>query len=193
MRSITLLSLTAAVGLLLPRAGAADRYRVDPAHTSVAFSVRHMGISHVKGHFDEFTGTIGLDQGGIREADGTIQVKSINTGIEQRDQHLRSPDFFDAARYPVISFKTKRVEQDDGKTILIADFTLRGVTRELRLPVTRSGPVKDPQGKNRIGIEARATLNRRDYGLNFSGALQSGALLVGDEVTIEINAEATQL
>ena len=185
-----MLGLTTAACLLLLRANAADNYKIDPAHTSIGFSVRHMGVSNVKGHFDEFAGTIVLDNGAIKEANGTIQVKSVNTGIQQRDNHLRTAEFFDAAKYPVITFKTKRVEQSGDQTLLIADFTMRGVTKELRLPVTLSGPVKDPQGNTRIGLEAKTTLNRKDYGIQFNAAMETGGLLVGEEVALDINAEA---
>ncbi len=192
MRTKTLWGLAGAALLLLRCADAADNYKIDPAHTSVSFSVRHMGISNVKGHFDQFAGAIVMDNGVIKEASGTIQVKSVNTGIEKRDNHLRSADFFDAARYPVITFKTKRVEQSGEQTLLIADFTMRGVTKELRLPVKLSGPVKDPQGNSRIGLEARTTLNRKDYGMQFNAVMDTGGLLVGEEVGVEITAEATK-
>ena len=116
----------------------------------------------------------------------------MNTGIEKRDNHLRTADFFEAAKYPEITFKTKRVEKSGDQTILIGDFTMRGVTKELRLPVTLSGPVKDPQGNTRIGLEAKATVNRKDYGMKFNAVMETGGLMVGDEVTIEINAEAVK-
>jgi polyisoprenoid-binding protein YceI len=185
-----MLGLTTAACLLLLRANAADNYKIDPAHTSIGFSVRHMGVSNVKGHFDEFVGTIALDNGVIKEASGTIQVKSVNTGIQQRDNHLRTAEFFDAAKYPVITFKTKRVEQSGDQTLLVADFAMHGVTKELHLPVTLSGPVKDPQGNTRIGLEAKTTLNRKDYGIQFNAAMETGGLLVGEEVARDINAEA---
>jgi polyisoprenoid-binding protein YceI len=185
-----MLGFTAAVFLLLPGARAADTYKIDPAHSSLTFSVRHMGINNVKGRFDEFVGSMVTDEGVIKEATGTIQVKSINTGVQPRDNHLRSPAFFDAVQYPVIAFKTKSVENSGGQTTLIADFTMRGVTKELRLPVKLSGPVKDPQGNMRLGLEARTTLNRKDYGIQFGGTLGSGELLLGEEVALEINAEA---
>jgi polyisoprenoid-binding protein YceI len=192
MRNKTILGLTVAVFLLLPHAYAADTHKIDPAHTSVGFSVRHMGVSNVKGHFDEFAGSVVLDQGTVQAANATIQVKSINTGIERRDNHLRTADFFEAAKYPEITFKTKRVESNSDHTILIGDFTMRGVTKELRLPVTISGPVKDPQGNSRIGLEAKTTVNRKDYGMKFNAIMETGGLVVGDEVTIEINAEAVK-
>ena len=177
------------VALVLP-AIAADTYNVDPLHSSVTFSVRHMGINDVKGHFNEYKGSVVLDGDQIKDASGTIQVKSIDTGVQKRDDHLRTADFFDAAKYPTITFKTKRVEQSGEQTIVIADFTMRGVTKEVRLPVKLSGPIKDPDGAVRIGLQANAKLNRKDYGINFHQVLDNGVLGVGNEVVIEINAEA---
>lgn len=191
MRNLILSGLTT-VSLALAPAYAADHYKIDPAHTSIGFSVRHMGVSNVKGHFDDFTGSLVLDNGAIQEANGTIQVKSVNTGMERRDNHLRTSDFFDAAKYPTISFKTKRVEKSGDQTVLISDFTMRGVTKELKLPVTVSGPVKDPMGNTRLGIEAKTTVNRKDYGMQFNAVMETGGLVVGEEITIEINAEATK-
>ena len=189
VRNTVILGLTAA-SLAFSHATAADNYKIDPAHSSVGFSVRHMGVSNVKGHFDSFTGSLVLDNSSIQEATATIEVKSVNTGIEKRDNHLRTADFFEAAKYPQITFKSKKVEKSGDQTILIGDFTMRGVTKELRLPVTVSGPVKDPQGNTRIGLEAKTMVNRKDYGMKFNAAMETGGLMVGDEVTIEINAEA---
>jgi polyisoprenoid-binding protein YceI len=135
-----MLGLAATALFLAGTAAAAETYKVDPAHTSLAFSVRHLGINNVKGHFDEFAGMIVIDNGAIKEANCTIQVKSINTGVKQRDDHLRSADFFDAAKHAVIAFKTKSVEKGD-QIVLVADFTIRGVTKEVRLPVKLSGPI----------------------------------------------------
>jgi len=192
MQTKTIIGLTAAAFLALSHAIAADNYKIDPAHSSVGFSVRHMGVSNVKGHFDEFAGSLILDNGSIQEATATIQVKSLNTGIEKRDNHLRTADFFEAAKYPEITFKGKRVEKKGDQTVLIGDFTMRGVTKELQLPVTLSGPVKDPQGNSRIGLEAKATVNRTDYGMKFNAVMEAGGLMVGDDVTIDINAEAVK-
>jgi len=193
IRNKTIIGLTTASAVLaLSHATAADNYKIDPAHSSVGFSVRHMGVSNVKGHFDEFVGSLVLDNGSIQEATASIQVKSVNTGIEKRDNHLRTADFFEAAKYPEITFKTKRIEKNGEQTILIGDFTMRGVTKEVRLPVTLSGPVKDPQGYTRIGLEAKATVNRKDYGMKFNAVMETGGLMVGDEVTIEINGEAVK-
>ena len=185
-----MLSLVATSMPFAAMANAAENYKIDPAHTSLTFSVRHLGINSVKGHFDDFAGSIVIDGGEIKEATCTIQVKSITTGVKQRDDHLRTPDFFDAAKFPVMTFKSKRVEKNEGQLVLIADFTIRDVTKEIRLPIKLSGPVKDHQGATRIGFEAKITLNRKDYGINFNAALDTGAAVVGEEVAIEINAEA---
>jgi polyisoprenoid-binding protein YceI len=195
----TLASVAAAL-LLISSVHAADTYKIDPAHATITFSVRHLGINNVKGKFKEFEGSIVLDNGTITEASGTIQVKSVDTGVTQRDDHLRTVDFFDATNYPTITFKTKRIKKHrvigrrhnlwDGRMTMVADFTMHGVTKELKLSAKQSGPTKDPWGNVRIGLEATTKLNRNDYGINFHQVLETGALLVGKEIAIEINAEA---
>lgn len=192
MRTKVMIGFAASALLLAATAVSAETYSVDPAHTSLAFSVRHLGISNVRGHFGEFTGTIVIDKGAIKDAQATMQVKSIDTGVKQRDDHLRSADFFDAAKYPVITFKTKSVEKKGDQFVLIADFTIRGVTREVRLPVKLNGPIKDQDGQTRIGLEGKLTINRKDYGINFDAVLETGVALVGEEVSIEVNIEAVQ-
>ena len=178
--------------LVAATAATAQTYKVDPAHSSLTFSVRHLGINNVKGLFDDYVGTIVMNQGAIKEAHSTIQVKSINTGVKQRDDHLRSADFFDAAKHPVMTFKTKSVEKKDDQTVLVADFTIRDVTKEVRLPVTVNGPIKDQEGKTRIGLEGKLVINRKDYGINFNAAIESGVAMVGEEVSIEVSIEAIQ-
>src|SRR5262245_22816404 len=125
-----------------PVAHAAETYRVDPAHTSITFSVSHLGINTVKGQFKEFAGVIVLNEGTMTEASATIQVTSVDTGVPQRDDHLRTADFFDVGRYPTITFKAKRIKKQlvftrhqlpDGRITIVADFTMRGVTKELQL------------------------------------------------------------
>lgn len=187
-----LLSSIAAAMLLGFVAGAADTYKIDPAHTSIGFSVRHLVLSNVKGQFKEFAGALVLDEGKITEASGTIQVKSVDTGVKQRDAHLLGPDFFDAAKHPTMVFKTQRVEVAGGQMLMVGDFTMHGVTRELRLPAKLSGPVKDPRGSIRIGLEAKTKLNRKDYGIKYNQVLEAGSLAVGEEVELEINAEAVK-
>ena len=173
-------------------ARAADTYKIDPVHSSVGFSVRHMVISNVKGKFQEFAGAIVLENNKLIEATGTIQTKSVDTGVAQRDQDLRSANFFDVEKFPTITFKSKRVEKKGEEFVLVGDFTMHGVTKELSLPVKLSGPVKDPWGNSRIGLETRAKLSRKDYGMTYNKALEAGGLVVGDEVEIEINAEAVK-
>jgi polyisoprenoid-binding protein YceI len=192
MQIKTTLALIAEALLLSSVAYAADTYKIDPAHTSIGFSVRHLGISNVRGQFKEFAGVIVLEDGKITEASGTIQVKSVDTGVQQRDNHLRTADFFDATNYPTITFKTKRVETTGGQIVMIADFTMRGVTKELRLPVNFAGPAKDPWGNLRIGLGAKTRLNRMDYGIKYHQLLETGVLAVGEEVELEINAEAVK-
>jgi polyisoprenoid-binding protein YceI len=193
MRLKLILASVAAALLLSSSTNAADTYKIDPAHTTITFSVRHLGINNVKGKFKEFEGALMLEGDTLKEASGTIQVKSVDTGVEKRDNHLRTADFFDAAKYPTITFKTKRVEKDgSAQLVLIADFTMRGVTKELRLPAKMSKPTKDPWGGVRVGLEAKTKLNRKDYGINYNELLETGAMAVGEEVELEINAEAVK-
>ncbi len=173
-------------------ARAADTYKIDPVHSSVAFSIRHMVISNVKGRFQEFTGSLLLENNTLKEATGTIQTKSIDTGVAQRDQDLRSANFFDAEKFPTITFKSKRVEKKGDELVLVGDFTMHGVTKEFSLPARLSGPVKDPWGNERIGLEIKSKLSRKDFGMTYNKALETGGLVVGDEVEIEINAEAVK-
>ena len=181
-----------ASSLVTFQANAADTYTIDPAHTRVGFSARHFGINSVKGIFREFTGTLVLDGEALKDATATIQVQSIATGVAQRDNHLRSPDFLDATNYPTINFKTRRIEKTGNDFLMVADFTMRGITKELRLPVTLSKPIKDPWGAMRVGLEAKTKLNRKDYGIRYNDLLESGIPAVADEIEIEINAEATK-
>jgi polyisoprenoid-binding protein YceI len=185
--SITALALCVGIG-----ARAADTYTIDPAHSTVGFSVKHMVINNVKGRFSEFSGTVVLENNALQKADGVIQAKSVDTGIAARDTDLRSATFFDVAKYPTITFTTKRVEKKGQDTVLVGDYTMHGVTKELALPVTLSGPIKDPSGKSRIGLEAKTKLNRKDYGLTYNRALEAGGLVVGEEIELEINAEAVK-
>ena len=192
MNAIKTLFILAAALALQWSVQAADTYTIDPAHTRVGFSVRHLGISNVKGKFNEFTGSLVLDNDALKAATATIQVASVDTGVAQRDQHLRTADFFDATNHPTITFKSKQVIKSGQQFTVIGDFTMRGVTRELRLPVTLSKPINDPWGKVRVGLEAKAKLNRKDYGINYHQLLETGVAAVGEEVELDINAEAVK-
>jgi polyisoprenoid-binding protein YceI len=147
----------------------------------------------VKGKFKEFEGALVLEGDTLTEASGTIQVQSADTGVEKRDNHLRTADFFDSTKYPTITFKTKRVEKDgSGQPVFIEDFTMRGVTKELRLAAKMSKPTKDPWGGVRVRLEVKTKLNHKDYGINYNELLETGAMAVGEEVELEINTEAVK-
>lgn len=195
MRKKYLLWLT---GLLLVFAlpvSAASVYQIDPVHSSVTFSVRHMVISNVKGQFTKFSGVINLDEEDITRSsvEVTIDAASIDTGNEDRDKHLRSADFLDVEKYPAITFKSKKIVKTGENTFdVIGDLTIRGITREVRLPVQFFGKVVDPWGNERIGAHAELTINRHDFGVSWSKTLEGGGLVVGNDVHIEINVEAVK-
>lgn len=173
-------------------ARAADTYQIDPAHTSIGFAVRHLVLSKVKGNFKEFAGSIVYDEEDITRSsvDVTIQADSINTENAKRDKHLRSPDFLDAEKFPTLTFKSKRIEKRPDGLVAVGDLTIHGVTREVAMPFTILGKVVDPWGDTRIGAEASLTINRHDYGVSWSKRMDSGGLVVGDDVEIEISVEA---
>jgi polyisoprenoid-binding protein YceI len=174
------------------RSTAADTFNIDTNHSTIGFSVRHLVINNVHGKFNEFTGTVVVDNNAIKEAKGTIQVKSIDTGIAKRDAHLRTPDFFDAQQYPTITFVSKRADKQGDETVLVGDFTMRGVTKEIALPVKLNGPITDPWGGTRVGVYAKTKVNRKDYGISYNQSSKTGTMVVGEEIEIEINAEAVK-
>jgi polyisoprenoid-binding protein YceI len=167
-------------------------YQVDPLHSTVGFSIRHLAINEVVGFFTNFTGTIEYDAGKPEssKASGTVKVASVDTRVEARDKHLRSPDFFEVDKYPDIKYETVSASKVGDEWVVKGRFTMRGITREIDLKGTLSGPVKDPWGKTRIGLTAATTINRQDYGLKWSQKLDSGGLVLGDLVKIELHLEA---
>jgi len=169
---------------------AADTYVIDPAHTSFGFTVKHMMISNVPGEFDKFDGTVIYSPTDLAnsKADVTIDVNSINTRIDKRDAHLKSPDFFDAAKFPTITFVSTKITP----AAITGNLTMKGVTKEVTIPVTISGPVKTMMGGNAIGITGSVTINRQDYGINWNKTLDQGGLAVSDDVAINISIEADQ-
>jgi polyisoprenoid-binding protein YceI len=173
-------------------ATAGDKYQIDSVHSSVGFSVRHLVISNVIGNFTDFSGTIIYDSSDISKssADVVIKAASINTDNVNRDDHLRSPDFLDVGKFPEITFKSSKIEKKGDELFMTGDFTLHGVTKQVVIPFTILGFIKDMQGNLRMGAEGKLTINRQDYGLTWSKTLETGGLVVGDEVKIELNIEA---
>ena len=168
-------------------------WRIDPAHSHAEFAVRHLMISSVKGAFGDVQGTVWVDESDARTVlvDVVIQVASIDTRQEQRDAHLRSPDFFDAAKFSTITFRSRRVQGAplEGRFRLTGDLTIRGVTREVTLDVSPEGRLTDPWGDERAGFSAHAKIDRTDFGLTWNQALETGGVLVSNEVKISIEVE----
>jgi polyisoprenoid-binding protein YceI len=156
------------------------------------FKVRHMMISNVKGQFTGVAGVLTLDETDVTNSriEASIDAASITTGDPQRDAHLKSADFFDAAQYPALSFKSGRVMRDGGELKVAGELTIHGVTREVTFAVEGpTAPGKDPWGNTRIGISAATKINRKDFGLTWNAALETGGILVGDEVTITLDVQ----
>ncbi len=173
---------------------AVKTWKIDSTHTGVEFAVKHLMISTVKGHFSDVSGEL---TGNIDEPENfglevTIGTASVDTRQAQRDAHLRSPDFFEAEKYPSIVFKGKRIEGDVASEFkLYGDVTIRDVTKEIVLNVTNEGAVVDPWGGQRIGFSAKGKLDRRDFGLTYNQALEAGGWVVGDEIKISVDVEFT--
>ena len=167
-------------------------WKIDPAHSNAQFSVRHLMISNVKGEFTGISGQLYFipEKPETLSAEAAIDVSTINTREPDRDKHLKSADFFDVAHFPAITFKSKRAINDPAGLKLIGDLTIHGVTREVTLDVEGpTPPTKDPWGFIRVGAAATTKINRRDFGLTWNQALETGGVLVGDEVKITVDVE----
>ena len=172
---------------------ASDRYTVDPTHATIGFEVSHLVISKVRGHFKEYSASLLLDEAGtLLEAEAVIQTKSMDTGVKKRDDHLRGADFFDVSTFPEITFKSTSIGNRDGSGVIIGELAIHGVSKQIELPYKLLGPIKDPWGKTRVGLEASTTVNRTDFGLTWNKALEAGGVVVGEEVELQINLEATK-
>jgi polyisoprenoid-binding protein YceI len=168
-------------------------WNIDTAHTDVGFSVRHMMIAKVRGSFPGVTGRIEIDSEDLTrsQVDVTIDAASVTTRNEQRDEHLRSDDFFAVEQFPELTFRSTAIEQmKDGRLAVTGDLTIRGVTREIVLDAKQDGHGVDPWGQSRLGFTASATIDRHDYGLTWNQALEAGGMLVAREVTITIDGQA---
>ncbi len=171
-------------------------YSIDSSHSSAQFSVRHMMISNVKGEFSNVRGTIVYDPENLGNSsiEAVIDVSSINTREPSRDAHLKSADFFDVAKYPTLAFKSKRIWKKGDELQASGDLTMHGVTREVVLAIEGPTPeAKDPWGNIRFGASATAKLNRKDFGLVWNQALETGGVLVGDAVAITLDIEAVKI
>lgn len=173
----------------------ADTYTIDKSHSEATFTVRHM-VSKVSGKFDDFSGTINgeLSKPSAASVEFTIKTASIDTGTPDRDKHLRSADFFDAEKFPEITFHSTSIKPSGKKNVysVTGNLTMRGVTKKVTLPVEYLGTVKDPWGNEKAGFTLTTTLNRKDYGINWNKALDNGGVLVSEEVTVTINLETAK-
>ena len=168
-------------------------WNIDPVHSVAEFKVRHMMISNVKGQFANLKGSVALNEADIAESqvEASIDATSINTRDPQRDAHLKSADFFDVEKFPTLSFKSTRIRRTgEGELSVVGDLTIHGVAREVVFDVEGpTAPAKDPWGNTRIGLYATTKINRKDFGLTWNAALETGGILVGDEVTISLDVQ----
>jgi polyisoprenoid-binding protein YceI len=180
------------LGLFIVPGFAGEKFQIDPTHSNISFTVRHMAIAKVNGEFKKYSGTIVYDDKDITKSsvNVVIHTASIDTENENRDNHLRSEDFFNVAKDSVITFVSKRIEKKGDGYVAIGDLTLRGVTKEVALAFTIFGTVKDQGGDTRLGVEAKTTINRFDYGVKWDRTFEPGNLVVGKDVDITLNIEA---
>jgi polyisoprenoid-binding protein YceI len=173
---------------------AADTYSIDPGHTSVGFSVQHLVINRVNGNFLEFSGTIVYDDKDPSKSSVNVHIKtdSVDTRNPNRDKDLRSERFFDAAKFPEITFSSTSIEKTDDGYIAHGPLTIHGVSKDVALPFKIAGTIKDPSGKTRLGAQAGLTIIRQDFGLTYSKTLDGGGLVVGNEVKIDLAVEAVK-
>jgi polyisoprenoid-binding protein YceI len=190
MRSWKVLALSLSI-LVASSAFAADEYKIDPVHSRVGFAVKHMVVNTVHGRFTDYNGSILLDDKDPSKSSVNVTIKtaSINTDVAGRDNDLRSANFLDVEKFPEITFKSKAVEKKADGFVAHGTLTIRGVSKDVDLPFTLSGPIDTGRGKL-LGAEAGLTINRQDYGVAWSRSLAGGELIVANDVKIEINVEA---
>lgn len=172
-----------------------NTYSIDPSHSRVGFSVRHMGFTKVRGRFEKFEGTVQLDPDNLEtlHAEAEIEARSITTNEPKRDEHLRSGDFLLVDEHPHLTFQAKEVKDVSGQRFtLTGDLSIRGVTKEVELTGEVQGVGQDPWGGTRVALEAETKINRKDFGVNWNQALEAGGFLVGEEVTITLDIQAVQ-
>jgi polyisoprenoid-binding protein YceI len=167
-------------------------YTIDPSHTRIGFSARHAMVTKVRGHFDEYEGAAHVDTATPANSSVRVTIKaaSVTTGNEQRDGHLRTPDFFDVENYPKITFVSTDVERDGNEWAITGDLTINGVTKSVTIPFEETGSAKDPFGNTRVGFEGGVTIDRTDWNLTFNAALETGGVLVSEKVKLEFDISA---
>ena len=173
----------------------AGAFNIDPAHSIIGFAVRHLEINWVEGRFKDFTGTVNFDDKDITKStvQFTAKIASIDTGVDARNDHLKTADFFDAAKYPDMKFVSTKVERKGkDKYILTGDLTIKDVTKTISFPFTLTGAVKDPWGGTRFGIQAETVINRQDYNITWGHPFADGGLDVGNNITVKLQLEAVK-
>lgn len=186
------LLLTALAAVLSAGGVQAATFAIDQTHSSVGFQVRHMMVTNVKGSFQEFEGTLEFDENAPADASvtATIQMASIDTADEKRDEHLRSADFFEVETYPTMTFTSTGMKQDGDDWLLMGDLTMRGVTKPVTLEMEYNGMVEDPWGNTRVGFSAEGEIDRRDFGVTWNNTLDKGGIAVGNDVKIQLEIQA---
>lgn len=169
-----------------------QRWNIDPSHSSVHFTVRHMVISKVRGSFERYQGSVAFDEANPEASQVSVQIEtaSIQTHEAKRDAHLRSPDFFDVEKFPSLTFESTKVAKGGQGYLVTGKLSLHGVSKDVVLDVEMLGKGKDPWGQERIAFQGKASLNRKDFGLNWNQALEAGGVLVGEKIDIELDVEA---
>jgi polyisoprenoid-binding protein YceI len=171
-----------------------NTFKIDPAHTYIGFSVRHMVVSNVKGNFTKFSGTINYDSTDITKSKVNVKIDaaSITTDNEIRDKHLRSAEFFEVEKYPEITFESTSIEKKGDGYVMHGFLTMRGVKKPIDIPFDMIGHVVDPRGNERIGFEGSASLNRQDYGVAYNAMIEGGGLVAGNTIKIDLEVEAVK-
>jgi len=193
MKTFKLFLILAITGLM---ANAQTTWQIDKVHSTVRFTIAHMVISEIDGYFTDFNGSISYEKNDLSDAvvNFTINTNSVNTRNAKRDGHLRSPDFFDAAKYPTITFKSTSVTQKDAKHFTLkGNLTMHGVTKHVVLDLFAAGTIKDNRGNLKAGFKVTGNLKRSDFGLKYNSVMDNGGVVIGDEVSFNIKLETRQL
>ena len=195
LKTLILAVLALTVGLATVDSAGAAIYTIDSAHSSVGFQIKHLAIAKVNGSFTDFGGTFEYEKGKAEtwSVEATIQLASVDTSNDNRDKHLKNPDFFDVETYPTMTFTSTGVKMEsDTEGKLLGNLTMHGVTRAVELDLEFNGAVTDPWGNDKVGFSAYGEINRKDWGLNFNKTLDTGGLMIGENVKISLEIEAAK-